>query len=320
MKEFGIRIGIVGTGRIAKRFVPEAEFVDEVSLSCVYNPHSGSASRFVQTLGVDIAATDSVEKFCEMADAVYIASPHDTHYEYVKYFLEAGKHVLCEKPLCFSEAEALELFKTANERGLVLMEAVKTAYCPGFAELLRVAGSGVIGEIKDIESCFTKLSAKDSRELNSDKYSGSFFDLGSYVLLPAIKLLGRPDSVDFISIMAGKADGFTKANLSYTGKNAYALAKTGLTVKSEGCLIISGTKGYILAKSPWWLTKYFEVRFDDPNVIEKHECEFLGDGLRYEIRAFADRINKRDVRDGLSPQESVWMAGVMERNVINGRL
>lgn len=309
-----IRIGIIGTGRIAKRFVPELGQCEGVELTAVYNPHISSAEAFARMNDIE-KYTDSLKELYEEADAVYVAAPHDTHYDYTKQLLEAGKHVLCEKPLCFSGRQAEELFALADKKDLILMEAVKTAYCPGFNELLEVAKSGIIGEIKDVEACFTKLSDPEGRELNSEKYAGSFYELGSYAILPAVKLLGRPDDVSFQSIMCGKADGFTKAYMTYDGKNAYALAKTGLTVKSEGCLIVSGTKGYILAKSPWWLTKEFEVRFDDPSKVEVHNCSFEGQGLRYEIRVFLDKINRGAdfVKNGLLPQESVWMAEIMEK-------
>jgi len=175
----------------------------------------------------------------------------------------------------------------------------------------------VIGEIKDVEACFTKLENPDGRELNSEQYAGSFYELGTYAILPAIKLLGEPKEVFFQSICAeGKrADGFTKAHLIY--EDAFAMSKTGLTVKSEGCLIISGTKGYIYAEAPWWLTKRFEVRFEDVGATKKYECEFAGQGLRYEIQAFVDRIRAEDNKEisnvGLSKEDSIQMAGVMER-------
>ncbi|MBO5620796.1 MAG: hypothetical protein J5959_04130, partial [Butyrivibrio sp.] len=75
-----------------------------------------------------------------------------------------------------------------------------------------------------------------------------------------------------------------------------ATAKCGLTAKSEGQLLISGTKGYILAPSPWWRTSYFEVRYEDPNNIERYDIQFESDGLRYEFREFAKRI--KELEDG----------------------
>ena len=92
------------------------------------------------------------------------------------------------------------------------------------------------------------------------------------------------------------------------------MSKTGIGVKSEGQLVIAGTKGYMLAESPWWLTKSFEVRFEDPTRIEKYSPKFLGDGLRYEIADFVSKINGNEkMSHCLTKEESVAMAGVVER-------
>jgi len=314
MERVRLKLGMIGTGRIANRFVPEAKEVNEFHIESVYNPRLAGAQNFAEKWGLS-HYTDNWLDFCSRIDAAYVAAPHDTHYEYCKQLLLQGKHVLCEKPMCFSKAEAEELFSLAKEKRLILMEAVKTAYCPGFLELIKVAGSGEIGEIKDIEACFTKLENPDGRELNSEQYAGSFYEMGTYTLLPIIKLLGKPKDVYFQAIRTGKknADGFMKAHLLY--EDAFALAKTGLTVKSEGCLIISGTKGYILAPSPWWLTRKFEVRFEDVSATKIYEFDFKGQGLRYEISAFAQRIKSGldGEEKGLTEQESIWLAEVMEQ-------
>lgn len=311
-----MKLGIIGTGRIANRFVPENKVVDKFEIVAVYNPRLTSAEQFAEKWSIELS-TNKWDEFCDKVDAVYVASPHHTHYEYTRNLLLAGKHVLCEKPLCMSGKEAKELFALADERRLALMEAVKTAYCPGFMELIRVAKSGVIGEIKDVEACFTKLADREGRELNSATYAGSFYEMGTYALLPAMKLLGKPKDVYVQTIRVGErnADGFAKVHLVY--EDAFALAKTGLAVKSEGCLIVSGTKGYILVRSPWWLTKEFEVCFENPAENKKHKLFFEGDGLRYEIRRFRELISDKEFCSSraiaLTPEESIWMAEIMEQ-------
>lgn len=318
-----MRLGIIGTGRIANRFVPEARITNEFDIVTVYNPRSTSAQVFAEKWEIE-EWTDDWKNFCSRIDVAYVASPHGTHYDYVKRLLTKGKHVLCEKPLCFSEREAEELFEIASNNHLILMEAVKTAYCPGFQELINLAKSGVIGEIKDVEACFTKLENPEGRELNSETYAGSFYEMGTYTLLPAIKLLGKPEKVFCQAIRSGKrnADGFMKVHLLY--EDAFGLAKTGLTVKSEGCLIVSGTKGYILAQSPWWLTRRFEIRFEDVSATKVYEFLFEGQGLRYEIMVFGERIKRLQKAQsyvtedyGLTSQESIWMAGIMEKIDVN---
>lgn len=107
-------------------------------------------------------------------------------------------------------------------------------------------------------------------------------------------------------------DIYTKIQLRYP--NGMATAKMGVGVKSEGSLVIAGTEGYILAPSPWWLTHKFDVRYEDPNVIEHFEPNFQGDGLRYEISEFIGKINGTGRRDyKLTEEESVTMSRIVEK-------
>ncbi len=306
-----VRMGLMGCGRIARRFVPEVKYVSGLSLEGVYNPHGESARKFAEAFGLGFFAEEE-EAFFEKVDAVLIASPHGTHFPYAKHALERGKHVLCEKPMAFSRGEAEELFALAEERGCVLMEAIKTAYIPGFIRLLGVAKSGIIGEIRDVEACFTRLTDPRLRELTDLETGGSFTEFGSYVVLPILKLLGRDwNRVRFDCWRAENGlDVYTKAYFAYD--HAVATAKTGLKVKSDGQLLISGTKGYILVPSPWWMTREFEVCYEDFTQNEKVFTKFLGNGLRYELSDFVSAVRGRPKGDfKLTREESVALAGLM---------
>ena len=193
------------------------------------------------------------------------------------------------------------------------MEAIKTAYSPGFNQLVMMAKSGVIGEICDVEASFTRLTDPALREMTDAQYGGAFTEFGSYTLLPMLKLLGREyKEVRFDSIKAENGiDVYTKA--SFVFDNGLALSKTGVGVKTEGQLMVACTKGYILEKSPWWLTQSFEVRFEDPNKKEIYSSRFMGKGLRYEISDFARAITgDRNRGYKLTRGESITMAGIME--------
>lgn len=307
-----IRIGVVGTGRIAERFVPEAKYVSGVIVQGVYNPHEAHAKAFADQFELEFYTSD-LEEFWKKIDAVYIASPHETHYDYAREALQHKKHVLCEKPLAFQKSKAEELFRIAHENKCVLLEAIKTAYCPGFAQLVSIAKSGVIGKIRDVEACFTRLTPEHLRERQDTEYGGGFTEFGSHTLLPIIKLMGADyKEVRFDSILdENGVDLYTKASFLY--ENGMALSKSGVGVKSEGQLVIAGTRGYILAESPWWLTQSFEVRYEDPNKKDKYFVKFLGQGLRYEISDFAFTINGHEGRSyKFTEEESIAMAGVME--------
>jgi len=307
-----IRLGVVGSGRIASRFIPESKFVSGVTVEGVFNPHDSSAKDFARRHELAFCTSD-YDDFLGRVNAVYIASPHETHYAYAERALLAGKHVLCEKPMVLTVGEAEKLFALARERGLVLMEAIKTAYCPGFQRLVSCAKSGKIGRIAGVDATFTKLVPHHMRELQNSEAGGSVTELASYPLLAIFKLLGfHYEQIRFYSFFDQKAgvDLFTQLHLQYPG--AVATVKVGLGVKSEGSLVISGTRGYIYVPAPWWKTEYFELRFEDLSKVEKNFYKFSGDGLRYELTEFLARISESQMNENACTL-SLGIAGVIEK-------
>lgn len=292
-----IRLGIIGTGRIADRAISEIREIEGFEITAVLNPNLEHAREFADKYGIKNALSD-IGQFRGIADAVYVASPHGTHFEYSSNLLKMGFHVICEKPMAFNPWRVKELYDLAAEKKLVLMEGIKTAYCPGFKKIEEIISGGAIGEVVDVEAAFTRLTPEGCREYDDKEYGGSFTEFGTYTMLPVLRFLGTERfSVSFMCRYTGETDGYTKTVFDY--EDRFACAKTGLDVKSEGQLLIAGTKGYLIVPSPWWLTKYFEVRYEDPAKIDKYECEFEGDGLRYEFAEFTRRIS-----EGISSPEN----------------
>ncbi len=316
-----LKLGIVGYGRIANRFVRESKFVSGVNVEGVFGPNQISLKDFVKKHELEFFSLD-YDEFLDKLDAVYIASPHLTHYEYIKKALEKKKHVLCEKPMVLTVDQSTELYELARTSKCILLEAIKTAYSPGFIRLISIAKSGLIGQIKNVDATFTKLADGNIRELDINSAGGSVTELASYPLLAIIKLLGEDiENADFYSYYDSnkQVDLFTKINLKY--ENAIATAKVGLGVKSEGDLIISGTKGYIYVPSPWWKTEYFEMRFEDFNNNKKYYYKFDGDGLRYELAEFVTMINKCNLRTyKLTPSESTTINGIIEKFILGNNV
>lgn len=309
-----LKLGLIGYGRIANRFIIESKYVSGVNVEGVYGLNAESLKKFANKHELAFYETNQ-DKFFDKIDAVYIASPHLTHYNYIKSALSKGKHVLCEKPLVLTEEEAKEVYGLAIDKKLVLLEAIKTAYAPGFTRLVSVAKSGLIGKIKNIDATFTKLVDGNIRELQANNAGGSITELATYPLLAIVKLLGTNfEDVEFYSYMDDEKDIdlFTKINLKFD--KAIATAKVGLGVKSEGDLIISGTKGYVYVPSPWWKTEYFEVRYEDFSKNKKHYYKFEGDGLRYELAEFVSMIHKEYYQTyKLMPNDSVSINSVIEK-------
>ena len=315
-----VNVGIIGTGRIASRFLEESRYVSGINVSAIYNPHLESVLWFAKNNNIDIDGpmilTDDSEAFFDAVDAVYIAAPHEMHTEYIRIALDKGKHVLCEKPMGLNKSDIKGMLSIANDNNLVCMEAIKTAYCAGFQRILDIVKSGAIGKVRDVEAAFSKIGAAAGREMWGAS-GGSFTELASYCLLPVMKLLGTDvKDVHTYSVKSPLGtDSYTKMMITYD--DGVATIKTGLGVKTEGELIVAGDDGYIRVPSPWWLTKRIEVHHENPNQVEVYEEEFAGGGLRYEIEAFVKCINNPGTVKKITDEESIWLSGMMEQFLAN---
>ncbi|MBD5356739.1 MAG: Gfo/Idh/MocA family oxidoreductase [Bacteroides sp.] len=309
-----IKVGIVGCGRVANRFPDEASVVNGIAIRAAYDIDESKTHEFVGNHNINSCCCN-LDELLRLVDAVYIAAPHLSHYALIKESLLNGKHVLCETPMVLRESEARELFSIAEEKELILMEANKTAHCPAFNHLMVMIKSGVIGEIVDVDASLSKLWDDDMslREFDSSQAGGSMYELGSYPLLPIIKLLGiNFKNINIYSRMQNGVDMYTKGVMRYP--HAVCSFKVGLGVKTEGNLIISGTKGYAYVPAPWWKTDYFELRYEDQNQNKKFFYKWDGAGLRYEIQEFISCIiNKRISTSRLNRKESLCMAKIMEQ-------
>ena len=306
------KIGVVGSGRIAKRFVPEAKIVSEVEVEAVYNPDRTSADIFAKQFEVH-PFSESYEDFLKVVDVVYVASPHLTHHDYVKRSLQAGKHVLCEIPLVLSAAQAKELYDYAEKHNLVLLEASKTAFCPSFNHLVTLVKSGIIGDVVDVKASLSKMVPAPTRELDASQAGGAMNEHAPLPLMAIIKLLGiQYSDVDFHSKVENGVDIYTKVIVNYP--HSTSSATLGIGVKTEGNLIVSGTKGYVYVPAPWWLTSFFEVRYEDQTKNKKYFYSYDGDGLRYEIQEFMSMIvNQRKSSYKLRRAESETIAEIIEK-------
>lgn len=307
-----VRIGMIGTGSIARRFVSEAKCVNNNNVVAAYNPNHGESRLFCEQHDIpNVAASE--EELYDLCDAVYIASPFDTHYSYAKSALNAGKNVLCETPFVMGKPQAEELYRLAEEKQLVLMVALKTAYCPAFGHLVSLLKSGVIGDIVEVNASVTTLMADNAVK----SYGGSMTENACFPLLPIFKFLGtKIENINFYSKMKDGVDLFTKAIFRYP--SAVASFQVGLGVKTEGNMVISGTKGYAYVPAPWWKTDYFELRFEDQNHNKKYFYPFAGEGLRYEIKDFVSAIlSKGYFFSKVSKDENLKMAEVQEQ-YLNG--
>lgn len=307
-----IKVGILGCGRVARRFPSEADVVSGIEVCAAYDLDEHAANDLA-SMDCRITVYKKLDDFYDAVDAVYVATPHLAHYQNIKEALARDKHVLCETPMVLSGRQAKELYKQAEGQGLILMEANKTAHCPAFNHLMVLIKSGLIGEVVDIEASLSQLLDKEGREFDSAQAGGALNEEGSYPLLPIMKLMGiHYQELNLYSKMENGIDIYTKGIFRYP--KAICSFKVGLGVKTEGNLVISGTKGYAYVPAPWWKTDYFELRYEDQNQNKKYFYKWDGFGLRYEIQEFISCvINKRFSSARLRRRESICMAEIMQQ-------
>lgn len=307
-KQTYMRMGVIGTGSIAKRFVEEAAHVTNVYVAAAYNTDMAETHRFCEEYGIE-NESESPEELYDCVDAVYIASPFYTHYEYALNALNVGKHVLCETPLSENLQQARELYAIAEKNGLVFMPALKTAYAPSFGNVIQEALSGVIGEVVDISATVTTLLPQTKTVgFNNER----LMDNAYYALLVILKILGQ--NIQKVTAFTRTDDAkvlYLNTHLQYEESVGHVKAGTG--VKSESSLVISGTRGYIYVPAPWWKPDYFEIRYENPYDNKKLYFPFESSGLRYEIQCFVDNIGMKTTERPISKHEMLRIIQIVDK-------
>ncbi len=307
-KKRSIRFGLYGDSVYLNKIYREAQFVNGIDISGICTNNIGEMSEEMQQHRF---VTGSYDELLENSDAVYIVSYPQRHYEDVKKAINHGKHVICESPIAMSSAECKELLELAKANGCVLMDGIKTAYATAYYRLLLLIKSGKIGQVVSVDSTCTSIRQYNSNPENSDEYWSGFTAWAPTALLPIFQILGteykRHEIVSAVD-KDGK-DGFSK--LSFIYDNAVATAKVGSNVKSEGELVISGTKGYVYVPAPWWKTDYFEIRYENPADNRRYFYQLDGEGIRYELASFAKLIDGSAGLNYIYNTVSETVAGIM---------
>lgn len=286
-----LKIGLVGAAVFQTKFVNESKFVNGVEVVGIC-----ASVRPSEPEMQDLFYTENYDQLLERVDAVYIISKPEKHYADSKKALLSGKHVLCESPIAFSKQESDELFRIAEERGLIMMDAIKTAYATAYERLVLLAKGGKIGKVISVDAVCTSL--RDGLTIEGTDLSRKWNSMCGWApaaLLPVFQILGTEFKQKTLTTMfldkAANIDAFTKIDFVYP--KAVASIKVAKGAKAEGELIITGTKGYIYVPAPWWKTDYFEVRYEHQEENKRFFYQLDGEGIRYEIVAFAKSIEMK---------------------------
>ena len=288
-----LRLGIAGNGIHISKYIDESEVVNGISVSAVYTESTEILSKLNKE---EILVSKDYDELLDNCDAVYITSLPKFHYEHVKKALLSGKHVLCESPIALKKEQCEELLEIAKENDLILSEGIKTAYSTAFERLMLLIKSGKIGEVVSVDATCTSLRDLHSKEnVDYSKLWNSICGWGPTGLLPVFKILGTDykEKRIFTRLLDENSlfDAFSKIEFLYN--NATATVKVAKGVKSEGELVISGTKGYVYVPAPWWKTDYFEIRFEDPSDNKRYFYQLDGEGIRYELVSFVKSISHK---------------------------
>ena len=282
-KNRSINLGLVGGGNVLKKFYDESKYVNGITVNAVSIDNEKEEKCYENE---DLTVVKDYDELLPLIDAVYIISHPSKHYEQIKKALNREKHVLCESPFTLSEKESVELQELANENDLILMDSIKTAYSTAYNRLLLLLKGGKIGDIYSVDATCTSIREYDDNSWNS------ITAWAPTALLPIFQILGVDYKNKTInSLMLENKDNFdifTKIDFIY--ENAVASIKVANSVKSEGELIISGSEGYAYVPAPWWKTDYFELRFENLEDNQKYFYQLDGEGIRYELVAFAKSI------------------------------
>jgi len=310
-----VRFGIIGLGRISNRFATVLNTVDGVELTAVASSDESKAVEFAKkhhAAKASMSYLDLVED--KDVDVVYIGLTHNFHYDIIKLCLNHGKGVLCEKPMVLHKQEAQELAALAEEKNLLLMEAMWSRFTPAFIKAKEWANSGKIGRIKLINAsfCFNAPFDPSNRLYNPALAGGSLYDLGVYPIEFTTGILGeKPCQVHgFASVCETGVDDFAAFTMSFKS-GALASLSCGLTAVTNRDACICGTCGHIIVYD-FIGSKKCDLFDNNNHLIERFETDFE-DGFIFQIRHFAELFrNNKQQSDIMPMKDTIVCAGVFD--------
>lgn len=283
-----IKWGVLGTAGIARRCtIPGMKEAVNCELYAIAGRDKDKVKEFKDSYGFQVSYVGYEELLADdNVQAVYIPLPNQLHYEWVMKAIDAGKHVLCEKPLAPTAKEAEELFAAAKAKGVVLMEAFAYLHSP-YIDLLKAdISSGRIGEVNYIDAAFlTSGYSLSNIRMQKDCYGGATYDLGCYCTSMILRLLDKePNSIKAVADYSAEGiDVLTTAIMDF-GDGVRASMTCGMNLEKDkdyrlDRLFIRGSKGYILS----------DVEFNQSGRLEY----ILGDSEGIETRAVTVDQNYR---------------------------
>ena len=290
-----IRYATIGTSFIAKQFVTGANATGKMELVAVYSRRYETGLDFGQEFGCNKIYTSLQDWASDNdVDAVYVASPNAFHAEQSELLLNAGKHVICEKPITTSADEYRRIKSIADKKGLIYIEAIIPIYNPSRTRIHSALGE--IGNISMAKIDYCQRSSRYDRFMSGEHvnifdmslYAGTLMDLGVYCVYAAIDLFGMPNKINAsANFLKNGADGSGVAIFEYDAFTAcLTYSKTGQSVAPTE---IVGDEGSVIMETA--------VYYQDAYLVKNGQRTPLFDDLSketlmgYEASTFCDFIN-----------------------------
>jgi len=300
-----IRWGILGAGGIAHAFVSDLLATGQV-VTAVGSRSLSSADLFASKYGI-ASAHASYEELCSDSgvDAVYIATPHPFHAANAMMALEAGKHVLVEKPFTMNAHEARAVVALARTKGLVALEAMWTRWLPHMVRLREIIAAGMIGDVRTLIADHTqKLPIDPKHRVNAAELGGgALLDLGIYPVSFAWDLFGKPEGIVATSAFSETGvDRATSVILQHEGGRT-AVTYSALDSRGSNRAVVVGTEARIEIDPVWYTATSFTVLSADDRVLERFECPLVTRGMEYQARELERLVNEGKLTGTILPVE-----------------
>lgn len=310
-----LRWGILGTGWIAGQMTGDLILTGH-TVTAVGSRTEESARAFAAEHGIPNVHGSYAELVADPeVDAIYVATPHPAHHEHGMLALEAGKHVLMEKPFTINADEARELVETAASRGLVILEAMWTRWLPHMVRVREIIASGVLGDVRTVLADHTQNLPDDPghRIQNPDLGGGALLDLGIYPISFAWDVLGEPTGITAISSPTPTGvDRQTGILLSY-GEGRQAVLHAALDTLGPNVATVLGTEGRIDIDGVWYTPTTFRVIDGEGTVIETWENDVPGRGMQFQADALEALVASGTLSgDVLSVDETVAIMATLD--------
>lgn len=310
-----IRWGILGTGGIAHAQTSDL-LAHGHTVTAVGSRSLASAEAFAGEFGIRTAHGSYEELVADPeVDAVYVATPHPFHAPNATLALEAGKHVLVEKPFTLNAAEARGLVDLAESRGLVVLEAMWTRFLPHMARIREIIAAGTIGEVRTLLADHNQLLPSDPlhRLNNPELGGGALLDLGIYPVSFAFDLLGTPTEVlAHAAKTATGVDRQTAIILGFSG-GRQAVLHAALDARGPNRAVVIGTRGRIELDAVWYNPTPVTVYDERGAALERYDEPVVGRGMQFQA-AELERLVAAGLTAGerLPPAETVRIMDVLD--------